>query len=72
MKRKHLERLIEFLFIGVGLGLLEDLIAITLSTDAQITITTIIIVFLVALPFAIISELIVDHKDFHFLKRKNK
>jgi hypothetical protein len=64
MNRIKKLRLIEFLIIGVAMGLLEDIIAITLATDASIDFRVIWIVLLVAIPFAFISEIIVDHPKF--------
>ena len=63
MSNKKL-RLIEFFVIGILLGIVEDLIAIFFATDAKINFRVIWIAFLVALPFAIFSELIVDHPKF--------
>jgi len=58
-------RLIEFFIIGVIAGVTEDLIAVY-ATTGQFSLKILWIVILVALPFAIISELIVDHyKPFH-------
>ncbi|UZE93921.1 MAG: hypothetical protein IB618_04155 [Candidatus Pacearchaeota archaeon] len=65
-----LGRLLEFFIVGMGLGIIEDLIAIGLATGATITWHIVGIIALVSLPFAVISELIVDHfKPFH---KKNK
>ncbi len=64
-------RLLEFFIIGVVMGIAEDLIAVSASTGTLITWEVIGIVTLVAIPFAVISELVVDHfKPFH--KKKNK
>ena len=57
-------RLLEFLIVGVIMGVAEDLIAVALATGERIDFHVLWIVFLVALPFAIISELIVDHPRF--------
>ncbi len=57
-------RLLEFVIIGVVMGIIEDLIAITLATDAEINFGVFLTVFAVALPFAFISEIIVDHPNF--------
>lgn len=57
-------RLAEFLIIGVLLGVVEDLLAVFFATDAQINLGVIWIVFLVALPFAFLSEIVVDHPRF--------
>lgn len=71
MKKKELERFLEFLFAGVAMGIIEDLIAVKLSTGAIIDLNVLVIVTLVAIPFAAFSELIVDKEDFKFLKRKD-
>jgi len=44
------------------MGVAEDLLAVVLATDAQITWKVIWIVIAVTIPFAIIGELIVDNK----------
>lgn len=64
MTHKQKIRIVEFLIIGVVMGTLEDLIAVLLATDAHFSWKVLIVVFLVALPFAIISELVVDHPNF--------
>ena len=63
----------EFLIIGVLVGLFEDLLVIFFATDAKIDIGVVWIAFLVALPFAVFSELIVDHPKFwEFLRKSDK
>lgn len=50
--------------------MVEDLIAISLATNEEIDLRVFMIAFFVALPFAIISELIVDHEKFrNFLSK---
>lgn len=51
----------KFLIVGVFLGLLEDIIAIVFATDASITPQVLIVVLLVAVPFAFVSEFVVRH-----------
>lgn len=63
-KHKRLTRFLEFFIIGITLGLFEDLLAIKLATGEPITGRVILIAFIVALPFAIFSELIVDKPKF--------
>lgn len=63
MTRKRL-RILEFLLIGVAMGVVEDVIAIMFATDAQIDWNVIWVVVAVAIPFAFISEVIVDHPRF--------
>jgi len=61
-KRKKLySRLAEFFVVGLVMGVTEDVIAIKLATDATITYHTFLIAALVALPFAFISEILVDY-----------
>lgn len=57
-------RLIEFLVIGIVMGLAEDILAIFFATDAEITPQVIFVVLAVAIPFAFISEIVVDHPRF--------
>lgn len=61
---KKLEIIFEFLVFGIVIGVFEDLIAITLTTDATIDIRTIVIVVAIAIPFAIIGEVFADNIDF--------
>lgn len=64
MNRFRKLRLVEFLLIGVGMGLAEDLIAVGVVTDDPITWKVVGIVLAVAVPFAFISEVVVDHPKF--------
>jgi putative flippase GtrA len=58
-------RLMEFFIIGVIAGIAEDLIAVYFITGT-FDPNTIWIVALIAIPFAVLSELVVDHfKIFH-------
>lgn len=61
-RREVVTRLIEFFFVGLVMGVAEDMLAIHFATDATITIQTFKVAFIVALPFAIFSELIADAK----------
>jgi hypothetical protein len=72
MKRHHVFIFLEFFFVGLLLGIIEDLIAIKLSTDAEITFTTIGIAAFVALPFAIFSELIIDQSRIKRILKRQK
>ena len=62
--RSRTLRFIEFLVIGLLLGMFEDVLAVKLVTGERITIQTIWIIFMVALPFAFLSEYVVDHPRF--------
>lgn len=57
-------RLVEFLLVGVSLGVLEDIITIAVATDATINLNIMWVVLAAAIPFAVISELVVDHPRF--------
>ncbi|MBI2020863.1 hypothetical protein HYS94_05650 [Candidatus Daviesbacteria bacterium] len=65
-----LNRFLEFFIVGLVLGVVEDLIAISLATEKEIDLRVFVIAFFVALPFAIFSELIVDHNKFKNLMSK--
>jgi len=58
------ERILEFIVIGLVMGISEDLLAVWLSTGEPITWNVLGVVVLIALPFAFISEYIVDHPKF--------
>lgn len=66
----RLEIFLEFLIFGVIMGIVEDLIVVTLVTGGSITLRTVLIVILVAIPFAAIGELIVDRVD--LIPKKNR
>jgi|GEM_PF-2568968 len=72
MQRRYIYRFLEFFFVGFIMGVTEDLIAIHFATDAAITPHVIWVAALVALPFAIISELIVDWTHMKYLRKKWK
>jgi len=60
MNKKRLEIFLEFLIFGIIMGVVEDLIVVTLATGEPITWRIVLIITLVAIPFAAIGELIVD------------
>jgi len=61
----------EFLIVGLVMGVTEDIIAIKLATDAEITMHVFVVAFWVAIPFAVFSELIVDAKTIRrWVKRR--
>jgi len=64
MNWRKFEIIFEFLLFGIILGITEDLIAIKLATGEPITSRVISIVILIAIPFAIIGEVIFDRIDF--------
>ena len=70
MNYKRLEVFLEFVIFGVIMGTVEDLIAVTLITGTTMTWRAILIIILVAIPFAALGELIVDR--FEFPRKKSK
>ena len=54
----------ELLLFGIIIGIVEDLVAIKLATDAPITLRVVGIIILIAVPFAIFGEVIFDKIDF--------
>jgi len=62
--RKKTIRFIEFILIGVVMGVFEDSIAVFFVTGEAITFDTLWIILLVALPFAFLSEYVVDNPKF--------
>lgn len=64
MKWKKIEVMFEFLIFGILIGITEDLIAVKLTTGAPFTAKMIGIIVLIAIPFAIIGEIIADRIDF--------
>jgi len=54
----------EFLIFGILIGITEDLIAIKFATGEPITFKIIGIVILIAIPFAVLGEVIFDRIDF--------
>lgn len=69
MERRHLERFIEFILIGIVLGVTEDLIAVKLATGEPITLKMILVIVAVSIPFAAFSELVVDKEDFQMVEK---
>ena len=71
-KRKIVSHVLEFFFVGLLMGIFEDLLAIHFATDAKITFEVVKVAFFVALPFAFLSEILVDYGVFRgILKGKN-
>ena len=60
MNKRKLELFLEFLIFGLVMGIVEDLIAVKVASGEPITWNVIWVVALVAIPFAVIGELIVD------------
>ncbi len=57
-------RFLEFLLVGLLMNMAEDTVAVYFSSGLKISWNIVAVVFLTALPFAFISEYIVDHPKF--------
>jgi uncharacterized protein YacL len=69
---RHLEIFLEFMIFGVIMGVIEDLIAISILTGESITFHILWIVTIITIPFAILGEVIVDRKDWFSFIKTNK
>ena len=70
MDLKRLEVFFEFLTFGIIVGVIEDLIAVKIATGEPITGRIFGIIVLIAIPFAVIGEVLVDRIDFVALFQK--
>lgn len=57
-------RIIEFIIIGLIANSLDNIVAIRYAAKATLTPAVLARLFLLVIPFAILSELIVDHPKF--------
>lgn len=57
-------RILEFIVAGIILDLTENIISIKLTTNAELNPKVFIVALMVVIPFAIITELIIDHPNF--------
>jgi hypothetical protein len=69
MKRERLARFLEFLIVGILIGVVEDLIAIHVTTGESLSVEMVIVVVLVAIPFAAFAELFVDREEIQPFER---
>lgn len=57
-------RIIEFVIIGLVANSLDNILAIKFAAGAELNLAVLARIFLFVIPFAILSELIVDHPSF--------
>ena len=62
----------QFLFLGIGLGIVEDLIAVYFVTGEPITAKIIALITLITIPFAVFGELVVDKVNIPFIGRRTE
>lgn len=72
MDYDRIERFTEFLIIGIALGTVEDVLAVRLATGQPITMHTVGIIIMVAIPFAAFSELVVDNPNTKIIQYPSK
>ncbi len=60
MNKKRLEVFLEFLIFGIIMGIVEDIIAVLVTTDASLSWNMLGLVTLITIPFALIGEILVD------------
>ncbi len=69
-KWRKVEVIFELLVFGIVIGIAEDIIAIKLATSEPITWRVIGIVVIIAIPFAVLGEIIFDRIDFATIFKK--
>ena len=57
-------RILEFVVAGIILDLIESIVSIKLSTDADLNPKVFLITLMVVIPFAVLTELVIDHPNF--------
>lgn len=60
---KKLEVFVEFLIFGIAIGVIEDILAVKVTTGEPITWQIFGIIVVIAIPFAFLGEVIVDRFD---------
>lgn len=60
---KRLEVFLVFLIFGTIMGVVEDLLAIKFATTCPVTLKSVGIVVLIAIPFAFLGELVINRFD---------
>lgn len=61
IRKRKLEVMLEFFIFGVIFGVVEDVLAVKIVTGETITWEVVGIVVLIAFPFAVIGEVVVDN-----------
>jgi len=61
---RRVEVMFEFLMFGILIGIAEDLLAIKLATGEPITWRIVGIIIIIAIPFAVLGEIVADRVNF--------
>ncbi|OHA90857.1 MAG: hypothetical protein A2832_00880 [Candidatus Zambryskibacteria bacterium RIFCSPHIGHO2_01_FULL_44_22b] len=57
-------RILEFVVAGIILDLVENIISIKLTTQAELNLRIFLVTLVIVVPFAILTELVIDHPNF--------
>ena len=57
-------RILEFVVAGIILDLIENIISIKLTTQAALNVRIFLVTLVVVIPFAVLTELVIDHPNF--------
>lgn len=61
---RKLEIFLEFFIFGIIIGVIEDVVAVKVTTGEPITWKIIGIIVIIAIPFAYLGEVVADQVDF--------
>jgi hypothetical protein len=64
MKPNTKFRILEFIIAGLVLDLIENIVTVKFATHERITWNIVLVAFVVVIPFAIITEIVIDHPKF--------
>ncbi len=64
MKHSTKFRILEFIIAGLLLDLIENIVTVKFATHEQITWKIVSVAFVVVIPFAVITEIVIDHPKF--------
>lgn len=57
-------RILEFVVAGILLDFIENILTVKFGTDAELDADLFLIALVVVIPFAILTELVIDHPRF--------
>lgn len=57
-------RIVEFILIGLFFNALDNIVAVKYAAGAELNSDVLWRIFVFVIPFAVLSELVVDHPDF--------
>lgn len=57
-------RILEFVVAGIILDLIESIVSIKMATEAKLDAKVFLVTLAVVIPFAVLTELVIDHPKF--------